>query len=505
MGCILVLGLKSRLNMNKILFLLFGVSLFLALSVASSTEEDTSLAQEDSAIRHVRDAEAGRRRKGKGKKKRAKKATRGKGRKKPAMKGKGKKNSRKTRRKPRKGGNRRQKKGRRTGKRNNRRLGGRRRSGRQNSTSTNSTSSTSSGGVACLSAAVKYMKQWKDVVGNFKRQNARSTKHSAVGDKKVGKKAEFLSVALRLVEAGGDNRSNLSCAGATGNDGAKQLQNLTKLLFDCEKEVNTSCNPANYPKLNTTLVSTCENLTKKFETEAETCMKKTVGKTTEAEYTEACMCWEMSTFATMSGEVGDCKIQDAQKLITKQKTACTSAFAKCRKYEDEAVSVMATCTSSQDKLKAKAAALSNNNKTLTAAKEKMSSLAGASTGRKLRATATTCAEVITKSTQVTVLVSQSPQSSQISVLAVEISSVTSSVTCSDAEKTSITTQISEVESAISMISDALEAVQEQIKTLTGSTASVSVAETTTMSTKAPSSSASARRDRILKTILQKSA
>jgi len=501
--------------MNKILFLLFGVSLFLALSVASSTEEDTSLAQEDSAIRHVRDAEAGRRRKGKGKKKRAKKVTggkgrkkqarKGKGRKKPAMKGKGKKASRKIRRKQRKGGNRRQNKGRRTGKRNNRRRGGRRRSGRQNSTSTNSTSSTSSGGVACLSAAVKYMKQWKDVVGNFKRQNARSTKHSAVGNKKVGKKAEFLSVALRLVEAGGDNRSNLSCAGATGNDGAKQLQNLTKLLFDCEKEVNTSCNPANYPKLNTTLVSTCENLTKKFETEAETCMKKTVGKTTEAEYTEACMCWEMSSFATMSGAVGDCKIQDAQKLITKQKTACTSAFAKCRKYEDEAVSVMATCTSSQDKLKAKAAALSNNNKTLTAAKEKMSSLAGTSTGRKLRATATTCAEVISKSTEVTVLVSQSPQSSQISVLAVEISSVTSSVTCSDAEKTSITTQISEVESAISMISDALEAVQEQIKTLTGSTASVSVAETTTMSTKAPSSSASARRDRILKTILQKSA
>jgi len=213
----------------------------------------------------------------------------------------------------------------------------------------------------------------------------------------------------------------------------------------------------------------------------------------------------MSSFATMSGAVGDCKIQDAQKLITKQKTACTSAFAKCRKYEDEAVSVMATCTSSQDKLKAKAAALSNNNKTLTAAKEKMSTLAGASTGRKLRATATTCAEVISKSKEVTVLVSQSPQSSQISVLAVEIYSVTSSVTCSDAEKTSITTQISEVESAISMISDALEAVQEQIKTLTGSTASVSVAETTTMSTSAPSSSASARRDRILKTILQKSA
>merc|ERR1711936_913705 len=142
--------------MNKILFLLFGVSLFLALSVASSTEEDTSLAQEDSAIRHVRDAEAGRRRKG-GKRN-----------------GKGKKNARKIRRKSRKGVNKRKSGGRGKGKKTFKRKGGRRRSGRQNSTSTNSTSSTSSGGVACLSAAVKYMKQWKDVVGNFKRQNARS-------------------------------------------------------------------------------------------------------------------------------------------------------------------------------------------------------------------------------------------------------------------------------------------------------------------------------------------
>merc|ERR1711997_668209 len=114
-----------------------------------------------------------------------------------------------------------------------------------------------------------------------------------------------------------------------------------------------------------------------------------------------------------SASVGDCKIQDTQKEITKQKAACTSAFAKCRKYEDEAISVLATCSQTKDKLSVKAAALSSNNQTLTAAKEKMSSLAGTSS-RRVRQTATTCAEVIAKSTQVTIIVSQSTSSSKIS-------------------------------------------------------------------------------------------
>ena len=205
-------------------------------------------------------------------------------------------------------------------------------------------------GVVCLSAAVKYMKQWKDVVGNFKRQNARSTKHSSVGDKKHGKKGVFAPAAHRLVEAGGDNKTNLSCGGQYGNEGAMQLQNLTKLLFDCEKDINDSCNPANYPKHNDTLLATCANLTEEFEKEAGACMKKSVGKTDDDEYAEACACWESEMLMMMSTSVGDCKIQDTQKEITKQKAACTSAFAKCRKYEDEALSVLATCSQSKDKL-----------------------------------------------------------------------------------------------------------------------------------------------------------
>jgi len=313
-------------------------------------------------------------------------------------------------------------------------------SGRKNSLQQRNTTSSSDTalGVVCLSAAVKYMKQWKDVVGNFKRQNARSTKHSSVGDKKHGKKGVFAPAAHRLVEAGGDNKTNLSCGGQYGNEGAMQLQNLTKLLFDCEKDINDSCNPANYPKHNDTLLATCANLTEEFEKEAGACMKKSVGKTDDDEYAEACACWESEMLMMMSTSVGDCKIQDTQKEITKQKAACTSAFAKCRKYEDEALSVLATCSQSKDKLTLKAAALASNNQTLTAAKEKMSSLAGSSSGRRVRqSAATTCEEVISLSVQLITIVDQSTSSSQISVIAVSISSVSSSVSCTETQKASL--------------------------------------------------------------------
>lgn len=383
------------------------------------------------------------------------------------------------------------------GKRNNKKQRGRNRNNkiRRISKKNRNSGRNTTLGMGCLSAAVKYMKQWKDVVGNFKRQSSRSTKHSSVGDKKHGKKGVFAPVAHRLVEVGGDNKSNLSCAGVYDNEGAKQLTNLTKLLFDCEKDVNMSCNPANYPKHNDTMLNMCTNITEQFDNASEKCMKKTVGKSSDSDYSEACMCWEDSSLAAMSISVGDCKIQDKQKEITTQKQACVAAFAKCRKYEDEAISVMATCTSSKDKLAAKAAALSTNKAAVAAAKDKMSSLAGGSSGRKVRQAATSCTQVISKSNELTLTISQSTSSSKISIIATEISSVSVSVSCTAEEKGKLTTQISFVESAITKIDEALTAVQEQLTTLTGSTASVSA--TTMMSTAAP-----ARRNRIRKSILQ---
>ena len=119
----------------------------------------------------------------------------------------------------------------------------------------------------CYRQTVFMMKIWKDVVSNFQKQNARMKSQKSIGERKTGKKGLFAPTAFKLIDIGGGNRSNLSCGGTYGSNGAKQLGNLTKTLFDCELSVNTSCNPANFPKPNTTFIEACETGTTSFVTQ----------------------------------------------------------------------------------------------------------------------------------------------------------------------------------------------------------------------------------------------
>ena len=121
--------------------ILFGILVVAALAAAMTEDEDMELSEEIASARVVRDAGDRRRRKNGGNK-RQRKQRGGK-----ARKGKGKRRN-DQRRRPRKG------------------------QGRQStSTSANST---------CFENAVFYMKLWKDVVGNFEKQNKRMTKKQKV-------------------------------------------------------------------------------------------------------------------------------------------------------------------------------------------------------------------------------------------------------------------------------------------------------------------------------------
>merc|ERR1712062_917474 len=307
---------------------------------------------------------------------------------------------------------------------------------------------SSSPGASCLGKAVKYMKQWKDLVTNHRKQAIRAKNHAKIGSKKTNNSDMFAPTAHRLAEAGGNNRSNLSCGGEYGNQGAMVLTNLTENIFACEANLKTACK---LPEMNATLVEACTELLDNFGNHTEKCMKLSIGKATEAEYNASCTCWENATVANMSNALSACVIKEGQQNITKQKKKCIKEFSACKGYLQDANQAIASCTTTADKLTAKSQSL-------------------------------------------TVMISQSPSGSSISVLALEISSVSSSVQCSDTEKASLTTEISSVESAIATISQALDAVQAQILTLTGSTVSTSV------STSAPS----VRRDRILQNVLRKS-
>merc|ERR1711981_1536195 len=456
MGSFHLLGFKiTPTNMNKIITCFLAIVLLFVVFSVASTAEETNPAEDSSSLRQVRAAERRTAIKRKGRKSsKAMKEGKAKARRKAKKAKEGRPDvpeRQKIGRKKEKSSVGRKKKGK---KRGSKRMVKEKKGSRKQTQRQRQVKSTSRAGAMCLSVAVKYMKQWKDVVTNFRKQEGRATKHAELGGKKSGKKEEFAPTAYRLVEVGGDNSSNLSCGGEFGNEGAKKLANLTTDLFACEATVASACT---MPELNATLVANCTSLLDAFENATEMCMMKTIGKTTDAEYTEACTCWEDSSLATMSSRLSDCAIKTAQQNITKQKTACVKAFSTCKGYLLEANEAMASCTTSADKLTAKATALATNNETVTAAKEKMSSLAGNSS-RRARQTATSCAEVITKSQSLTVMISQSPSSSSISVVALEISS--SSVTvCSDTEKSSLTTEISSVNSALAMISEALAAVQ----------------------------------------------
>merc|ERR1712079_906289 len=123
-------------------------------------------------------------------------------------------------------------------------------------------------------------------------------------------------------------------------------------------------------------------------------------------------------------------------------------------FEDAASTAIMSCASDSSKLTKKAANLAANNASMTAAKEKMASLASSRyhSGRKSRATATSCSEIITIST------------------------------------------------TIVKVSVVLTAIQEQIETLTGSTASATqldAAASGETSTAAPG-----RRNRILNNLMK---
>merc|ERR1711874_139816 len=254
--------------------------------------------------------------------------------------------------------------------------------------------------------------------------------------------------------------------------GALQLQNLTKTLFDCEKSVNASCNPSNFPQPNFTFINTCKELVDNFTKVATTCLAKSVGGK-KTNNTDACTCWSGEMLNMTSQTLKNCKANKESSAITSALKACTTAFGKCRKFEDAAI---------------------------TAAKEKMASLASSRyhSGRKSRATATSCSEIITISTTIVKIVEQNPQSTKISTYAKKISSAT--VTCTAAEKTSMAARVTSMETAIVSVSVVLTAIQERIETLTGSTASATqldAAASGETSTAAPG-----RRNRILNNLMK---
>merc|ERR1712241_1410164 len=201
---------------------------------------------------------------------------------------------------------------------------------------------------ACFDNSISIMKIWKDPVANYDKQRTRMKRQNETGGKKSGKKGAFGAITQRLVEAGGGNKSAPSCAGSTTNDGAMQLANLTATLDKCEDDIHAACDPSNFPQPNMTFIDMCDALVAEFKTEAGKCLNQSVGGYKQAAAT-ACDCWTATALADLADKAKACKAKDEAGVIATALKTCTTAFGKCRKFEDDASTALAACSSDSSK------------------------------------------------------------------------------------------------------------------------------------------------------------
>ena len=360
---------------RKICLILFCLLVALAVLASAENSEENSLSEEVASSRLAREAEAEAGKKKSRKNKSAKKSRRGR---------KGKKKGRKNRKNKSAKKSKKGRKGRRKNSRKNRKNKPAKKSRKERKerkrTNKNRFGRTLTGD--CLEDAITAMKRTAGVVANFKAQNTRITKHTSIAGNKGGKKSVFGPIAHKLVDLGGGNKSALACSGSATSDGAKQLTNLTSILFACEVEVEAACN-TNFPAPNKTFVAECANDVGEFENTTTKC----VGLSKAATAEEACSCWTNDNFVAVSAKVAKCIIPETA-LVAKSLKACKDAFSKCRKFEDAAVSAMAACAVPVDTLKSKAAALYKNKEQAVTVVNKVDTMVSA------RVSITSCADFI---------------------------------------------------------------------------------------------------------------
>merc|ERR1719500_1593746 len=329
--------------------------------------------------------------------------------------------------------------------------------------------STSSCNLTCLTNAMTYLKLMKDNVGNYLRQDKRFRAVNKTGGKKSGKKGLFGPVLQRILEAGGGNKSQLTCAGEANNSGAKTFTNLTATLIKCEDNINMSCNTANFPLPNMTKVDSCVTTMKSFKSLVDGCMNTT----TTPNASSACTCWNKSSFTSLATEIRTCQLSSQSKAMVLQLKYCKANFSACKTAEDDSLKAISACSVSTSGQVAKAAALTANIAGVTAANTTAASLAGTSSGkfhRASRASVTTCAEVITINKLIIKYSNQKQTSDLISTNTAKVTKLTG-ITCTTTEKTTLTSQITSFIAILVEMASTLTTAQSDIKAATGSTAS----------------------------------
>merc|ERR1712227_510428 len=359
--------------------------------------------------------------------------------------------------------------------------------GRRNNKDSRSGLCRASTDYTCLLNAMTYLNLTKTQVANYLKQQGRIIAANKTGEKKNGKKGIFAATAQRIIRSGGGNSAALSCQGSTTSNGAKNLTALAALLNGCEAKVKTACSTENMPLPNITEVTACVDAKMTFKGMVDKCqMMKDNG-------TEACDCWSNDNFTALVTTIRGCKLSDDQKAVTAQLKNCKTEFSACKQAEDDGMKAMSSCATSKADLLASAKTLTENSAGIDAAKTKVDSLANSTSSS--RAAAATCAEILTA-------VAANPENSTITTLTSKITSISSSLVCSDDEKTSLMTSSTDLASAKESVDGSLATIKEDLEIATGSAPTdeeISAATSSQTST----SATSARRNIVARHLLNR--
>merc|ERR1711934_807375 len=480
--------IQTTSRMNKLLMLAFLVTLMGLMATAAPQEDVEELELEDMAedesdameevaeSREVREAGKRNKKPCRGRNCLGRRA-RGRSGKKAGKGGKGKEAADKSKK---------AKKAKKNRKRGNNRIASRGGASRSCSRSTDYT---------CLINAMTYLGLMKSQVTNYQKQQGRVVAANKTGEKKNGKKGIFASTAQRIIRSGGGNSAALSCQGSTTSSGAKNLTNLATLLNGCEAKVKAACATENMPLPNMTEVSACVSSMETFKGMVDKCqMMKENG-------TEACTCWSNANFTTLAATIRKCKISTTQKAVVAQLSLCKGNFSACKQAEDDGMKAMSSCSTSKSDLLASAKTLKANSAGLDSAKTKVDSLANSTT--KKRAAAASCAEIITIVTEIKTIVAANPENSTVTTLTTKITSVASTVTCSDAEKTSLATSSSDLAAAKESVDGSLATIKEDLEIATGSAPTDSEIESATTARSTATAASSARRNIVARHLLNR--
>jgi len=162
-------------------------------------------------------------------------------------------------------------------------------------------------------------------VANFFRQLKRAENHAKIVAKKKEKKDNFESDAAILQDAVGGNISDPTCA--SGRRSASTAAEKGQTLANCSNSIGAACAEIT---VNTTLLGDCKTKMEAFQSKVTTCKTD-----------DSCTCWTEAT--NMKSEITDCKATDEMNRVKALKSSCLEKFGDCKKAQDSAVELTASC------------------------------------------------------------------------------------------------------------------------------------------------------------------